>query len=339
MAATQLALFLVIGFIGGLSPATQLYYIIACATLITFLSASQDIVIDAYTREILSDNEQGLGASVKVNAYKVAGMVPGALALVLADVMSWNLVFWITAAFMLPGIVCTLLVKEPALYGEPPKNLRDAVVLPFREFVNRDGWARAAWILGFIVLFRLGDAMAATLATKFYLDLGFQLTQIGLIAKATLLWASVAGGIVGGVWMIRLGINRALWIFGAIQGSTSLAFAALAYVGPKPWMLSIVVAFEAFGVGLGTAAFVAFMAKISDRRYTATQYALFSSLAAISRTVFTASIGYIVAVTGWFNFFIICFLLAFPGMLMLPKVAPWNEPASNNIDAEPEAAI
>jgi len=325
MALTQVLLFLLIGTMGSLDPHTQISLIVAAAGVVSFLSASQDIVIDAYSREILADNEQGLGAAVKVNAYKIAGMVPGALSLILADHFAWSTVFWVTAAFMLPGLICTLMIDEPAVYGEPPKNIREAVVLPFQEFISRDGWRKAVWILGFIFLYRLGDAMAATLATKFLIDLGFNLTQIGAVAKLTLFWGSIAGGIVGGIWMVNLGINRALWIFGVIQGSTSLGFALLAYVGPNVWMLGAAFAFEAFGVGMGTAAFVAFLAKSSDRRYTATQYALFSSFAAIPRTLVTASIGYIVAATGWFYFFILCFFLAIPAMFLLPKVAPWNE--------------
>lgn len=326
MALTQAALFVVIGAMGMLDPHTQVSVIVAMAVLLSFLSASQDIVIDAFTREILSDNEQGLGAAVKVNAYKVAGLVPGALSLILADHFSWQTVFWITAAFMLPGLLCTLLVNEPTVYGSPPKNMREAVILPFKEFVERDGWSKALWILAFIFLYRIGDGMAAMLLTKFYIDTGFTLTQIGAVAKLTLFWGSIAGGIVGGVWMVKLGINRALWIFGAIQALTSLGFAALALAGPHLIALAGALAFEAFGVGMGTAAFVAYIARTSDPRYTATQYALFSSLAAVPRTFATATVGFIVAQTGWFWFFVICFFIAIPGMLMLPKIAPWNEP-------------
>ncbi|MDO9192111.1 MAG: AmpG family muropeptide MFS transporter [Undibacterium sp.] len=325
MALTQAGLFFAIGSMGMLNPLTQLSLIVGCAILVAFLSASQDIVIDAYTREILSDNEQGLGAAVKVNAYKIAGLVPGALSLILADMISWQWVFWITAAFILPGRICTLLVKEPQTYGEPPKTIEEAVILPFREFVTRDGWVNAFWILCFIFLYRLGDSMAATLATKFFLDLGFQLTQIGAVAKLTLFWGSIAGGIVGGIWMIKLGINRALWIFGVAQALSILGFALLAYAGPDLVLLGVVLASEAFGVGLGTSAFVAYIARTTDPRYTATQFALFTSLAAVPRTFTTSLIGFIVAETGWFNFFLICFVLAIPGLLLLFKVAPWNE--------------
>jgi len=324
MAFTQVALFLCVGAMGMLDPISQFSWVIPLAIAVAFFSASQDIVIDAFSREILDDNEQGLGAAVKVNAYKVAGLVPGALSLILADMISWAWVFWITAAFMLPGLVCTLLVQEPKTYGVPPKNLKEAVVLPFREFVTRSGWLHAFWILAFIFLYRIGDTMAATLATKFFLDLGFQLSQIGTIAKLTLFWGSIAGGVVGGVWMIKLGINRALWIFGVPQALSILGFALLAKMGPDPIMLGVVLATEAFGVGLGTAAFVAYIARATDPRYTATQFALFTSLAAVPRTFTTALIGFIVASTGWFNFFLICFALAIPGMLLLFKVAPWN---------------
>jgi PAT family beta-lactamase induction signal transducer AmpG len=325
MALTQGLLFVGIGLMGMLDPLTQVPLIAAAASAIAFLSASQDIVIDAYRREILPDNEQGLGGAIHVNAYKVAGMVPGALSLILADLMAWQPVFWITAAFMLPGLVCTFVIAEPRVYGAPPKNMREAVVLPFREFVNRGGWRHALAILGFIFLYKLGDSMATALATKFYIDLGFSMTQIGAVAKTTGFWASIAGGIIGGVWMVKLGINRALWIFGVVQAVAILGFAWLAYAGADLILLALVIGFEAFGVGLGTAAFVSYIATTTDPRYTATQYALFTSLAAVPRTFVNSAVGYIVAETGWFLFFILCFVLALPGMLMLPKIAPWNK--------------
>lgn len=325
MLLTQACLFTAIGGMGMLNPHTQVTTIAFMAALVAFLSASQDIVIDAYRREILPDSEQGLGAAINVNAYKVAGMVPGALSLFLADHMSWQAVFWITAGFMLPGLICTLMIKEPTVYGAPPKNLREAVLLPFQEFIARDGWRSALWILAFIFLYKLGDSMATALATRFYIDLGFSLTQIGVISKTTSLWASLVGGLVGGIWMVQIGINRALWIFGVVQAVTILGFAWLAQVGSDPLVLSIVIGGEAFGVGLGTAAFVAYIARTTDPRYTATQYALFTSLAAVPRTFVNSSVGYIVAETGWFHFFILCFVLALPGMLILFKVAPWHE--------------
>lgn len=325
MAATQIALFFAIGAMGMLNPLKHLLSVALICTLVAFLSSSQDIVLDAYRRELLPDNEQGLGSAIHVNAYRVAGMVPGALSLILADMMSWQWVFWITASFMIPGFICTLCVKEPDVYGTPPQSLREAVVQPFKEFVARSGWKDAFVILSFIFLYKLGDSLATALATKFYLDLGFSMTQIGVIAKTTGFWASLFGGMLGGIWMIRLGINRALWVYGVVQAVSILGFSLLSLHGAKPVMLAFVIGFEALGVGLGTAAFVAYIARTTDKRYSATQYALFTSLAAVPRTFINASAGYIVAQTGWFMFFNICFVLALPGMMMLPKVAPWRE--------------
>lgn len=325
MAVTQIGLFLVIGGLGMLDPKLELTLIAVFVGVIAFLSASQDVVVDAYRREILAEDEQGLGAAIIVNAYKAASLIPSALGLVLADTMSWQAVFWIVAAFMLPGFICTLLAKEPAVYGAPPKNLQEAVVLPFREFILRDGLKQAIIIIMFVLLYKIGDSMATALSTKFFLDAGFTTKQIGLAANATGWWASLAGGAVGGIWMIKLGINRALWVFGVLQAIAILGFAWLAEVGPDPVLLSAVFGFEAFAsLGLGSAALVAFMSRASDPRYTATQYALFSSLAAVPRTFINSSVGYIVAETGWFWFFIVCFILAFPAMMMLPKIAPWN---------------
>jgi PAT family beta-lactamase induction signal transducer AmpG len=325
MLITQLGLLLSIGAMGTFDPLTQVEWVVVLACLISFLSASQDIVVDAFRREMLQENELGLGSAVHVNAYKVAGLVPGALSLILADQMPWQAVFWITGAFMLPGLLCTLFVSEPRIYGAPPKNIAEAVILPFKEFIARGGWGHALWVLAFIFWYKLGDSMATALATKFYIDMGFTMTEIGVVSKTVSFWASIAGGILGGIWMVKLGINRALWIFGVLQAVAILGFAWQATVGVDIFVLGVVIGFEAFAVGLGTAAFVAYIMRETDPRFTATQFALFTSLAAVPRTFINATIGIIVDYTGWFNFFLLCFLLALPGMLMLPKVAPWRE--------------
>lgn len=326
IALTQVVLLFVIGTIGFLDPQTQLQQIVIASGVLTFFSASQDVVIDAYRREVLQDDEQGLGAAVIVNAYKAASLIPGSLGMILADTMPWSQVFMIVGAFMLVGLATTLLIREPAVYGAPPKNMEEAIILPFKEFVTRGGVGKALLIVGFVLLYKIGDSMATALATKFYLDLGFTTTQIGYAANATGLWASLAGGIVGGIWMVKLGINRALWVFGVLQALAILGFAWLANVGPNTALLAAVIGFESFAsLGLGAAALVAFISRETDPRYTATQYALFSSLAAVPRTIINSSVGYIVAQTGWFMFFIVCFVLAFPAMMMLPKIAPWNQ--------------
>ncbi|MEI8208787.1 MAG: AmpG family muropeptide MFS transporter [Methylococcales bacterium] len=327
---SQLALLLTIPVFGFLRPTLDLGFIIALAGAMAFFSASQDIVLDAYRRELLKDAELGLGNSIHVNAYKIAGLIPGSLSLILADHLPWNSVFTITALFMLPGIAMTLLVSEPELNNGLPKTLKAAVIEPFQEFIHRNGLKSAGLILAFIFLYKLGDSMATALATPFYLDLGFSKTEIGLIAKNAGLWPSVIGGLLGGIWMIKLGINRALWLFGAFQMIAILGFYGLSTLGHNLPALAIAISIEALCVGLGTTAFVAFIAHTTNPLYTATQFALFTSLSAIPRTFANATTGYLVEYLGWQTFFVFCFLIAIPGMLLLIKIAPWNEPINHN---------
>lgn len=324
MFVLHLAVLACIAGFGWVNPKTDLQPVFVMALILALCSSTLDIVIDAYRREILHDNQQGLGNAIHVNAYKVAGLVPGALSLILADHLPWMWVFVITAMGMLPGLVMTLVVREPTVYGTPPKRLQEAVIEPFTEFISRHGWQSAAWVLAFIFLYKLGDSMAVSLATKFYLDLGFSKTEIGALGKGVGFWASIAGGFVGGAWMLSIGIRRALWVFGFLQWFAILPFAWLAQTGHSLPMLAFAIGFEAFAVGLGTAALVAYIASQTDTRYTATQFALFTSLAALPRTVMNSFTGYIVADIGWFNFFMLCCVLAIPGMLLLPKIAPWR---------------
>jgi PAT family beta-lactamase induction signal transducer AmpG len=327
MLAMQVLLLISIPAFGALRPQLDLWTIAYLATAVAFFAATQDIVLDAYRRELLPDAELALGNAIHVQAYRVSSLVPGALALVLADHFPWQSVFVVTALFMLPGIVNTLLVSEPALVRPAPRTLAEAVIEPFHEFISRAGWQRALLILAFIFFYKLGDSMATALATPFYLDMGFSKSEIGLIAKNAGLWASVVGGLLGGLWMLKVGINRGLWLFGIVQVVSILGFAWLAYVHePDRTLLAAVIAFEALGVGLGTAAFTAFIARSTDRRYTATQFALFTSLASVPRALVNATTGWLVEQTGWFAFFLLCTALALPGMVLLLRVAPWNEP-------------
>ena len=331
MLITQVALLVVIAAMGAFSPQSDLHIISWIATLLAFLSATQDIVLDAYRRELLADNELGLGNAVHVNAYRIAGLVPGSLSLILADYLPWSTVFIVTALFMLPGIAMTLLVSEPHR-AAPPRTLHEAVVEPFHEFITRKGWQSALLILAFLFFYKLGDSMCTALATPFYLDMGFSKTQIGLVAKNAGLWPAVIGGLLGGLWMVKIGINRALWLFGVVQVASIFGFVWLASVGHHAEItpvelaqLAIVISLEALGVGLGTVAFVAFIARSTHPAYTATQFALFTSLMAVPRTFANAATGWLVEMMGWTEFFLLCALLAIPGMLLLLKVAPWNE--------------
>ena len=326
MLATQLLLLVSIPLFGFLRPQQDIWAIVYLSTAVAFFSASQDIVLDAFRREILPDSELGLGTSIHVNAYRISSLIPGALALILADLMPWSAVYLITALFMLPGIAMTLVVAEPTLAKGRPRTLREAVVEPFHEFITRNGVRAALLVLLFIFLYKLGDSMATALATPFYLDMGFTKTDIGVIAKNAGLWASVLGGLLGGLWMVRIGINRGLWIFGVVQLVSILGFAWLAWVNrPDKLLLALVIGFEALGVGLGTAAFTAYIARTTDPRYTATQFALFTSLAAVPRTLINATTGYLVERLGWFDFYLLCTVLAIPGMALLLRVAPWRE--------------
>ena len=338
MLVTQIGLLLALAAYAFLNPHQHLPVIIGLSAVVAFFSASQDIVLDAFRREILSDEELGLGNSIHVNAYRIAALVPGSLSLILADRMPWGNVFIITALFMLPGLLMTLfLAKEPDLPPAAPRTLVQTVVEPFQEFFSRKGTKQAALVLLFIFLYKLGDSMATSLATPFYLDMGFSKTDIGLIAKNAGLWPAVIAGILGGIWMLKLGINKALWLFGVVQVVTILGFVWLAGFGrfdtitlTEQMMLAGVIGAEAVGVGLGTAAFVSYMARETNPAFTATQLALFTSLSAVPRTFINATTGYLIEWLGYVHFFWLCFILALPGMFLLLKVAPWggNKPTN-----------
>lgn len=330
MFVSQVTLIACIVALGSIDPVADIQMVVVVATLVSFLSATQDIAIDAFRRELLAESELGLGNAIFVNAYKVAGLVPGSLSLFLADHLPWFQVFAITAAFLVPGAILSLVITEPANAVAAPRTLRAAVVEPFVEFFQRQGWRSAVLVLSFIFLYKLGDSLATALATPFYLEMGFTKTDIGIVAKNAGLWCSVAGGLLGGLWMIRLGINRALWVFGVAQAVAILGFVWLAAQGTGPsdavrlLQLGLVIGVEAFGVGLGTTAFVSYIARTTSPAYAATQYALFTSLMAVPRTVINSFAGVLVESLGWVDFFWLCFALAIPGMLLLPRVAAWN---------------
>ena len=298
---SQIVLIIAIAAMGWYSPQEHIGIIATLAIVVAFASATQDIVLDAYRREFLPTYELGLGNAIFVNAYRVAGLVPGGISLILADYVSWTTVFIFTAACLVPCLVLTIFLREQEI-GHAPRSLKEAVVEPFAEFIGRRGVKAALFTVCFVFLYKIGDSMALALATPFYMDLGYDLTTIGIVAKNVGLWSTVVGGLLGGVFMLKLGINRALWIL------------ALVLIG------------EYGGGGLGTAAFVAFLAKETNPAYTATQLALLTSFSAIPRTFCNATTGYLVEGLGWENFFLFCTVLAVPGMLLLFKVAPWSAP-------------
>jgi MFS transporter, PAT family, beta-lactamase induction signal transducer AmpG len=310
----QLALIGAMVLLAGSSPATRPLGVALAALLVTFFSASQDIVVDAYRREVLADDEQGLGAALAVNGYRLGMLLASGGGLILADHWAFPTVYLFMAACMLVGVATTLFAPEPGAPAGRPRSLREAVIDPFVDYFERPD---AVVILLFILLYKIGDAMAAHMTTPFYLDVGFTKTEIGAVVKLFGFWATVLGGLGGGVLILRLGIVRALWGFGVLQGLSTAAFALLALAGPDLRALTAVIAFENLSSGLGTSAYVAFMATLTNRRFTATQYALLSSLMGIPRVLAAAPTGWLAAELGWVVFFLGCALAALPGLWVL----------------------
>ncbi len=316
----QLALMLSIAVMGFSNPNNAPIMLVLAALMVTFFSASQDIVVDAYRREDLADEELGLGSALYVLGYRIGMLLSSGGGLIMADYLSFNTVYLIIAACMLPAIITTLLTPEPHVTAIP-KSIKEAVVDPLVEYFSRRG---ALWILAFILMYKIGDIMASNITTPFYMELGFSLTEIGAITKLLGFWAVIAGASIGGVIMLRLGINRSLWVFGILQAISTAGFAVLARIGYSIPGLAVVIGFENLSAGMGTAAFMAFMASITNKKFTATQYALLTSFMAFGRDVLSAPTGFLAKYMGWENFFIGCVLIAIPGMLLLLKFAPWN---------------
>ena len=322
----QLACALGIAALGFCDPKVSLTAISAIAALVAFGSATQDIVLDAWRRELLHDDELGFGSALFVNAYRVAGLVPGSLALILADHLPWSTVYPIVGAFMLVGVLATAVAPEVEDPHPPPTSLLDAIVSPFREFYARGGLRGSSTLLAFMFLYKLGDVMATALATPFYLDLGFTKTDIGTVSKLVGLTATVIGGLLGGAIMARIGMRRSLQWFGVAQMVPIVGFAWLAQVGPSIPVLACVVAAENLGIGMGTTALVAFLQQATHKKFSATQFALFSSFVALPRMLAGATSGYLATALGWPTFFVMCTALALPGLALVGVVAP-REPA------------
>ncbi|WP_233279552.1 AmpG family muropeptide MFS transporter [Acidihalobacter yilgarnensis] len=325
--ALQLLLALAILLLGQTDPHRNLTEVAVFALLVALFSAMQDTVIDAYRRESLADDEQGLGASLYVWGYRVGMLVASGGGLIMAQYAGFALTFAAMAALMLPGLVTTLLAPEPVTHRPLPPSLRVAVVGPFVEFFTQR--RNAVLILLFVLLYKLGDTLATTMTTPFYLELGYSKADIGTVVKLFGFWATVLGGFAGGIGILRIGQYRALWLFGLLQALSTAGFAWLVYTGPVIGWLAVIIAFENFTGGMGTAAFIGFMANLTNREFTATQYALLTSLMGVPRTLLAASTGYMAASLGWADFFIVCALLAIPGLLLLRRFRDWLQPASD----------
>jgi len=317
MLVLQLALVLVIGLFGCLNPGAHPYAVALAAIIVTLFSASQDIVLDAYRREALSDSEIGLGAAIFVNGYRVAMLVSGALALFLADTMSWQSVYFLMAGLMGVGILATLAITEPKVDAPPPRSMREAVALPFVDFFSRRG---ALLALAFILLYKIGDQMANSMTTPFVLELGFSKTELAAVSKFFGLGAMIVGGFVGGLLMLRVGIIRALWLFGIAQAVTTLAYAVLAQTGRNMGVLAMATTVTSLAWGMGSVAQTAYMASLTNKRFSATQFALLSSLMGVPRVIASAPTGYLAHQLGWIGFFVFCTVIAVPGLFLLGQL-------------------
>ncbi|MBW2028619.1 MAG: AmpG family muropeptide MFS transporter [Deltaproteobacteria bacterium] len=319
----QLALMLSIAGLGSTNPLGNPWGVAFAAFLVTFFSASQDIVVDAYRREDFLDEELGLASSLYINGYRVGMLLASGGGLIMADHIPFSRVYLVMAGCMLPGILTTLLAHEPELTVDPPGNMKEAIIDPLIEYFSRKG---ALWILAFILFYKIGDTMASAMTTPFYLEVGFSKSEIGAVVKLFGFWATIGGLVIGGLIMLRLGIGKSLWIFGILQGLSTACFALLARVGHSIPLLSGVIAFENLSSGMGTAAYAAFMASITNKKFTATQYALLTSLMGIPRVIASAPTGFLAKNLGWESFFISCALIAIPGLLLLLKFTPWYAP-------------
>jgi PAT family beta-lactamase induction signal transducer AmpG len=321
MAMAQLALILSIAGLGFSDPVNHFGWMVFTAICVAFFSATQDIVVDAYRREDLSDDELGLGSSLYIYGYRLGILLASGGGLIMADYMTWSQVYLIMCVCMLPAVVTTVLTPEPAVAEGTPKTLKEAVVQPLVDYFKRN---QAIWVLAFILLYKIGDTMASAMTMPFYLEIGFSKSEIGAVVKIFGTWATIGGALVGGIIMIWLGIYRSLWVFGFLQALSTAGFIVLARIGDNLAVLSAVIAFENISSGMGTAAFVAFMASITNKKFTATQYALLTSLMAFPRVLASAPTGFLAKHMGWEAFFILCTLIAIPGMLLLFKVASWK---------------
>jgi PAT family beta-lactamase induction signal transducer AmpG len=321
---TQIALLIAIGAMSLHDPVNGLRALAINAILISFFSASQDIVGDAYRTDVLSEREMGAGASVWVLGYRLAMLFAGSAALVLADRISWPTVYLILAAMMLIGIIATLLAPEPVLRDAPPKTLAEAVINPFREFFTRSGLLRGLLVLVFIVLYKYSDSLAGSMSTPFLLKTGFTQEEIGVVLGGAGLIAIIVGSIAGGAIIAKMGINKPLWIFAVIQALSNLTYYGLSLAGKNHGYMVFAVIIENFGLGLVSSSLTAYLMTMCNKKFSATQFALLSSLMAASRDILVSPGGKIAEASGWPTFFLVTVAAGIPCLLLLPFIAPWR---------------
>lgn len=311
----QLVLAVVIAVMAFLKPQTHAWLLGALAVVLAFFSSTQDIGIDAYRTDLLKPEERGLGSAMVASGYRIAMIISGGLALIIAASVGWRMTYLLMASLMTMGVLVTFWSPELAKPVTPPSKLSAAFINPFKEFLSRDA---AIAILVFIILYKLSDAMALSLGSVFLIrDLGFSLTDVGVIYKVAGVGATIAGAFAGGIFMVRLGLFRALMIFGIAQGLCNLLYMALAMTGKNYTLLVAAITLENLFSGMGTVAFVAFLMSLCDYRYTATQFALLSAFSAVGRIVIGPIAGVMVEHIGWAQFYFWTVIMAVPGLLLL----------------------
>jgi PAT family beta-lactamase induction signal transducer AmpG len=330
---TQLLLLIAIAAMSLHDPQLGLRMLAVNAIAIAFFSASQDIALDAYRTDVLESREMGAGAAVFVLGYRIAMITTGALAFFLADRLSWPIVYVILSTFILIGVVTTFVAPEPVLRDAPPRTLAEAVVLPFADFFQRVGVIRAVFVLLFIVTYKYSDSLAGSMTTPFLLQAGFSQSEVGAVFLGAGVIATILGVLAGGAVIGRLGINRSLWIFVVFQGLSNLTYYVLSLAEKNHSLMVSAVVVENFGLGLVTAGMTAFLMSMCNKRFTATQFALLSSLMAASRDVLVAPGGKIAESVGWPSFFLVTVAMAIPPLVLLPFIAPWSR--ENPIGAAP----
>lgn len=327
---TQLGLTISIAAMAFQRPAVALQLVAINTLVIAFLSATQDITVDAYRADVLEQHEMGAGAGVFVLGYRVGMIVTGSAALILADQLSWPAIYVLLGLLMLGTLIISTRAPEPRLNAQPPQSMAEAVRMPFIEFFNREGASHGLIILAFVVLYQLGDQMINNMTTPFLLQTGFSQTDVGAIQGGMGLFASIAGALTAGTVCGRIGIRRSLWIFGVLQAASNFAYMALANAGRNYTMMIGAILIENFCTGLAATTLVAFLMSLCNPRFSATQYALLSSVMAVTRAVLVAPAGALAGRTGWPLFFLISVFAALPGMMLLPLFAPWRSLDEND---------
>lgn len=330
LVVTQVLLAGALVCMGQVNPRTDPFLMASLAALVAFFSASQDIVADAYRTDLLTEQERALGVSIFTLGYRIGMVIALAVALILSDIIGWKYTYAAMGGFLVVGVIAAAVGPEPKA-DQPPRTLADAVVKPFLEYYRR-GWPYILALV-FIVAFRVGDAVAFRMNTPFILKMGFTNTEYGLISKLPGMLGSISGALVGGLLVTKLGVRRSLFLFGSAQALTNLLYPALGAYGKSDWFLGFTVATDNFTGGMGGAAITVFMTALCNRNFSATQYALLSSLSAIPMQLLGAVSGYLAEGLGWTNFYLATTVGMAPALLLLVGI-----PRDVGEKGQPEAA-